>query len=74
MIVIILCCKGICCIKAVWGVGGWITGVPFSPARAVLFFPNPGQDPQRPALNRVLDLWATLQEGPGDAALLVLRY
>lgn len=47
------------------------------------FFPQPdrgsvsppaGPDPQRLALNRVLDLWATLQEGPGDAALLVLRY
>lgn len=33
-----------------------------------------GPDPRRPPLSRVLDLWATLQERPGDVALLVLWY
>lgn len=48
--------------------------MPFSQPERDSVSPPAGPDPQRPALNRVLDLWATLQEGPGDAALLVLGY
>lgn len=52
--------------------GGVACVPPSQPERGSV--PPAGPDPQRPTLNRVLDLWATLQEGPGDAVLLVLRY